>query len=313
MERLTDFRELGGRRNPIVLAAGFLDGLHLGHRAVLDAAVREAAGLGGEAWVLTVDPHPMKILRPDRAPAVLTDLDTRLRLIAGAGVAGAVVLPFTPALAALEPEAFLDELIRGIPTLRGLIVGSNWRFGRGARGDVALLRARLAGGATAIRILDPVLWGGRPISSTRIRTAIEAGDFAEANAMLGRPFSVRGVVEHGRNVGRQLGFPTANLLPANEVRPAPGVYAVRVSGAGPDRIGAAYYGERPTFDDGRPAALEIYLLDSDLDLYGRELEAHFLGRVRGSVRFDSPDALRDQIRRDVDRVREIATREPAGG
>jgi riboflavin kinase/FMN adenylyltransferase len=307
MERLTDFRLLGGRQRPIVLAAGYLDGLHLGHRAVLDAAVREAADLGGEAWVLTVDPHPMKILRPDRAPTILTDLESRLRLIARTGVTGCVILPFTPALAALEPETFLDELTRGIPNLRRLVVGTNWRFGHGARGDVALLRNWTPGHSLSLRVLEPVLWRDRPISSTRIRTAIEAGDLAEANAMLGRPFSVRGVVEHGRGVGRKLGFPTANLLPANEVRPAPGVYAVRVSGAGPDRFGAAYYGPRPTFDDGGPAALEIYLLDFDLDLYGKEMEAHFLERIRGSLRFDSPSALQDQIRRDVDRVRELAT------
>lgn len=312
MERLSDFRQLGGRGKPIVLAAGYLDGLHLGHRAVLSTAVEKARALAGEAWVLTVDPHPMKILRPDRAPAVITDLETRLRLIARTGVTGCVVLPFTPTLAALEPEAFLEELIAGIPDLRVMVVGTNWRFGRGARGDVALLRDWMTRHDRNLHVLEPVLWGDRPVSSTRIRTAVETGDLTEANAMLGRPFSIRGIVEHGRSVGRQMGFPTANLLPANEVRPAPGVYAVRVSGAGPDRLGAAYFGERPTFDDGRPAALEIHLLDSDLDLYGMEIEAHFLARVRGSKRFDSPEALRDQIRRDVERVRELAAGETPG-
>jgi riboflavin kinase/FMN adenylyltransferase len=308
MERITDLHLLGGRDQPVFLAAGFLDGLHLGHQAVLNAAIEEARTLEAEAWVLTVDPHPMKILRPDRAPAVLTDLTSRLRLLSRTGVTGCVVLPFTEALSVLEPEAFLDELLRCVPRLRGLVVGQNWRFGHRARGDVSLLREWAEKHDLHLRVLAPVLCNGIPISSTRIRQAIESGNIPEATTMLGRPFSISGTVVHGRSLGRQLGFPTANLLPLNEVRPAPGVYAVRVSGIEPAGFGAAYYGGRPTFDDGRPAGLEIHLLDIDRDLYGMELEAHFLERLRGDIKFERPEDLLEQIRKDVTRVRNLTAR-----
>ena len=308
MERIADLNRLGSRDRPVLLAAGFLDGLHLGHQAVLRTTVDTARKMEAEAWVLTVEPHPMKLLHPERAPAVLTDIETRIRLISEMGLTGCAVLPFTREFSEMEPEDFLCELHQRAPVLRGLVVGQNWRFGHRACGDVTLLQKWAERRDLRVLIIPPVLWKGLPVSSSRIRQAIEKGDLPAATAMLGRPFSMSGTVIHGRNIGHQLGFPTANLLPKNEVRPAPGVYAVRISGLDPVRYGAAYYGDRPTFHDGTLTGLEVHILDTTQDLYGLDLEVHFLERLRGDLRFATHAALIEQIRLDVACVRTITSR-----
>ncbi|MDZ4199749.1 MAG: bifunctional riboflavin kinase/FAD synthetase [Kiritimatiellia bacterium] len=304
MDRLSDLESLGARRRPVILASGFLDGLHLGHQAVLKTAVEAARDLQGEAWVLTVDPHPMKLLHPESAPAILTDPASRLRRMEETGIDGVVMLPFTQDFARQEPEAFFQSLLEQIPLLRGLVVGDNWRFGRAARGDTRLLRKMAETAGLPVRLVSPLLWKGAPISSSRIRRAVELGDVREAAHMLGRPFSVPGTVVHGRGVGRELGFPTANLAPDNEARPAAGVYAVRVTGLDSPRPGIAYYGERPTFGDAQRPDLEVHLFDLKEDLYGRKLEVHFIDRLRGSHRFSSRDDLIAQIHADVQQARE---------
>lgn len=310
MERISDPADLGSTPGPIVLAAGYLDGVHQGHRAVLAKAVAEAKRIGGTAWVLTIDPHPGKVLRPQAAPAILTDLEKRLSLISETGVDGVVLLRFTRDLSQCEPEPFLDRLLRQAPQIREIVVGENWRFGRQARGDIALLR-RFAGPAgIAVHVVTPVLWEGIPVSSSRIRKAVEEGHVEAAAQMLGRPFDIPGTVKHGKSLGRDMGFPTANIEPRNEVRPAPGVYAVRITGLDVPRGGAAYYGSRPTLKDGRPPDLEVHIFDLDLDLYGRSLDVHFLARLREDLVFSSREALVGQIRKDVASARDLVMRFP---
>lgn len=294
VQRLED---LADRTKPAIVAVGSFDGVHRGHQEVIRRARVLGAETGGAAWVLTFDPHPMKVLRPRQAPRLLTSTAHKLALLRALQVDGCLLLPFTVATAGLKPENFLEGLRARWPDLRGFVVGSNWTFGHRGRGNAALLRRWAAGVSLDVTVVEPVIWNGEPVSSTRIRRAVEQGRLEEAAAMLGRPFSILGTVVTGRGVGAELGFPTANLDPHNEVRPPSGIYAAEVIIDGQSRIGAAFLGE--------PAAeiVEVYLLDFQGDLYGRELEVFFRKRLRDVRQFPSKEDLRAQIARDVEQVR----------
>lgn len=300
---------------PLVLAVGFLDGVHLGHQRVIRTAVEQARAAGGRAWVLTFDPHPLKVLRPDSAPPLITPTRQKLRWLGNLGVEGCILLPFTTDLARVEPEDFIAGLRRDLPGLTGIVVGSNWTFGHRGRGNATLLGELAALHGFRATVVEPVLLDGRPVSSTRIRQAVQQGDCANAAAMLGRPFSLSGPVTGGRRVGRELGFPTANLDLTGELHPPPGVYA---AGATPDpraddadprawtHEGAAYIGRRPTFGSGHAEVLEVHVFDFDGDLYGRDLEVFFLERLRGDQTFADATALKAQIAADIARARDAA-------
>lgn len=298
------FRALCG---PIVLAAGFFDGVHLGHCRVLAGAVREARRIGGHAWALTFDQHPLAVLAPSLRPPLLTPLEVRLERLAATGIDGCLMLPFTRELASLSPEAFLAVLCGRTGRIVTMRCGANWRFGAQAAGDVAEL-TRL-GRKLGFRVLvaPAAMKGGRPISSTRIRDAIQRGRIGDAAAMLGRPYSIREVVVRGRGVGRTLGMATANLHPSAEVLPPVGVYAVRTWIGDRPVNGVASLGFRPTFADARPAApiLEAHLLDFEGDLYGATLDIAFIARLRNERKYPSPEALMVQVRRDIAAARRI--------
>ena len=302
--QLNRFRALHG---PIVLAAGFFDGVHVGHRRVLAGAVREARRIGGQAWALTFDQHPLAVLAPEQRPPLLTPLEVRLERLATTGVDGCLVLSFTRELASLTPEAFVERLCGRAGRIVTIRCGANWRFGAHATGDVAEL-ARL-GRQHGFRVLvaSAAMHKGRPISSTRIRESIQRGCLAEAAAMLGRPYSIRETVVRGRGVGRTLGMATANLHPSAEVLPPIGVYAVRTWIGDRPVNGVASLGFRPTFADARPAApiLEAHLLDFEGDLYGATLDIAFLARLRNERKYPSPEALMVQVRRDIAAARRI--------
>jgi len=296
--------ELAAVPPPLFLAIGYFDGVHRGHAAVVGAAVARARERGGRAWALTFDPHPARVLRPESAPPAIETAATRVRRLRALGVDGCALTPFTPEFAALEPEEFVAALRRDAPGLAGVAVGPNWRFGRGARGDAARLREIGRASGFDVEIVPAVLYGGAPISSTRIRRAVERGDLAEAAEMLGRPFAVEGTVEAGRQVGRTLGYPTANIRPSNELMPPAGIYAARLRLAdGRALPAAAYRGGRPTFGPGGAPALEVHALDTTLDLYGQPVEVEFVRRIRDDRRFDDPAALRAQIAEDLRAIR----------
>ena len=295
------------------LAAGFFDGLHRGHQRVIAQTVARARAAGGEAWILTFDAHPLKILAPAAAPRLLTSNRHKLKLIESLGVDGCLLLPFTRALAGLEPALFVGRLRRQIPSLAEIFVGTNWRFGRHASGRPALL-ARLGRDLDfAVTVVPPVFHQGHPVSSSRIRRHILLGQFSQASALLGRPCSVLGTVIHGRGVGRKLGYPTANLDLHNEVLPPNGVYAVtaRIHAghrrAAIDAAGIASLGVRPTFRNTPPGAtvLEIHLLDMRPVLYGRDVEVFFRRKIRRERAFRSAEELRRQIPLDILRARRI--------
>jgi riboflavin kinase/FMN adenylyltransferase len=297
--------EVPREAGPVALAAGFLDGIHVGHRRVIAAAQARARAVGGQAWVLSFDPHPLRVLRPATAPPLITPLPMKLRILEGLGVDGCLLREFTPEFARLEPEQFVAELAGQLPGLAGIAVGAGWRFGHRGAGDAALLSRLAARHGFAVDLVPPVEADGAPVSSTRVRQAVAAGDMAAAAGLLGRWFSVEGTVEPGRRVGRELGFPTANVDALRELHPPPGVYAVHVTHGRGRGGGAAYIGSRPTYGAGGHAVLEVFLFDFEGDLYGQEIEVAFLARLRGDEAFPDVAALRAQIARDVDRARAL--------
>lgn len=286
-------------RRPICLAAGFFDGLHKGHQEVLSRAVAEARALQGEAWAMTFHTHPLKILRPEAAPLLLTSTPHKVELMSRLGVDGCLLIPFTRRLAALEPEAFLAQLECCTPTLQHILVGEDWRFGHLGRGDTAMLAAWAARRGIRLTQVPPVRHAGASISSTRIRKAIAEGRLTTAQHLLGRPFSILGTVVHGQRIGRTLGYPTANLDPHNEVRPPEGIYAVQALIQGQAHEGIVNFGVHPTVAQIPAPLLELHVLDARLRLYGRHIEVFFLKFIRPERRFRTLAQLVRQIRRDV--------------
>ena len=301
MRTLQSLAELTDIAEPMALAAGVFDGVHVGHRAVVALALEKAGTSHGQAWVLTFEPHPLKILKPEAAPALLTSTPHKLALLESLGVNGCVLLPFNHDLALVEPEAFIDDLCAAAPSLRDMVVGENWTFGHRARGNTSLLRSIAERKKLAVSVVPGLSWSGAVVSSTRIRQAVSAGNLDDAAAMLGRPFSMLGTVVHGRKVGRSLGFPTANVDPHNEVRPPSGIYAVRVVIDGSSFPGAAYVsGETSAVEQD---IVEVHIIDAQLDLYGRDIEVCFHRKLRDDQRFAGQAELRAQIARDVDQAR----------
>jgi riboflavin kinase/FMN adenylyltransferase len=298
---------------PIVLAAGTLDGVHQGHKEVVSTAAWKARKNRHESWVLTFEPHPLRVLAPDRAPPLLTSTEHKLHLLRSLDVNGCLIMDFTRELtrelASQEPEAFLDWLKASIPSLSEIVVGTNWTFGHRGRGNVDLLRQWADSNRLRVNIVNPILWKGEPVSSTRIREAVQRGELEEARHMLGRPFSVFGTVVPGAHIGRELGYPTANIRAIGEVKPPPGIYAVRAEVSGQVCEGAAYYGRRLTFPElPHELMLEVHLFDFDRDLYEEEMEVSFVSYVRGDRRFDSREALVEQIRDDCEVARHALKR-----
>ena len=300
----------------VVFCAGSFDGVHRGHRALLDAARALARDRGAEVWALTFEPHPLAVLAPDAAPPLLSPGDLRLEALADAGADGCLLLPFSRGTAALSPADFCARAFgpwSGAAPGRAAWVaaGPNWRFGRGRAGALGDVPA-LTGGRVGVRLVPLLEDGGSPISSSRIRAAVRAGDLGEAARLLGRPFRTRdrALAGRSRGVGTRLGAPTANLLPEGGAVPPVGVYAVDVLPEGADGAplrAVANYGFRPTFPDARPdrPVLEVHVLDFAGDLYGRRLDVLWLRRLRDERRFESPEALAEQIRRDAAAARAV--------
>lgn len=289
-------------RRPSAVALGVFDGVHLGHRAILGAAVAHARATGSPALACTFEPHPLEVLQPGRAPQPITTLDERLDLIAACGIDGAVVLDFTPALAAMESEAFVKEVLVDRLAARQVVVGVDHRFGRGARGDARLLRALGPSVGFRVDVIEPLAVDGVAVSSTAIRAALGRGDLDAAARMLGRPYTLPGKVVAGAGRGRTLGFPTANVAPDRPVLVAAGVYACRADVGGHSHPAVVNIGVRPTFGEDT-LAVEAHLLDFAGDLYGQTFCLTFVARVREERRFPSVEALRAQIAQDAETAR----------
>lgn len=293
-----------------VLTIGNFDGIHIGHRAILRTVTDRARALDGEAVVYTFDPHPRKVLQGARAPGLLTTTEQKLELLAAAQIDLVVLEPFTAAFARTSPEAFVRECVYARIAPREVYVGYDFHFGRDREGSMRTLTELGPRLGFAVTIIPEVTIGSRDVSSTRIRELLAAGAVEEAALLLGRPYAIRGAVVRGDQRGRVLGFPTANVAPETEVLPGHGVYAgpVRILDEPPEAGGAARgavfsavtnVGRRPTFKPDDPPLAEAHLLDFEGDLYGRRIEVGFSTRLREERRFPGPDALREQIGRDV--------------
>ncbi len=288
------------------VALGNFDGVHLGHRALISAA-RAAAGADGDTVLYTFEPHPARVLAPERAPPLITSLARKLELLADAGVDVCILEPFDTAFAALGAQEFFDQVIAQVLRPRSLVIGYDFTFGKNRGGDTKMLRELAAARGITVEVIEPVEVGGVVVSSTEVRRRLAAGEVGRAAALLGRPFDCDGVVVRGAGRGRQIGVPTANVDSDAELLPATGIYAVRLrqlEGGGDALPGAASLGTNPTFAGGK-LTLEVHVLDFSGDLYGRRVRVEFVERLREERRYQSVEALVEQIQLDIAEARRI--------
>ncbi len=298
------------RVGPSAVTVGKFDGVHVGHQALLRATRDEAEARGLPAGVITFDRHPLEILRAEAAPPYLTPLPEKLDLLAAAGMDFCVLLRLEDGVLSWPAQRFVEKTLVDCAQARYVLSGPDFQYGLGRTGTLDTLKEDGERFGFEVGRMDPVLVEGRHISSYSVREALSNGDLPLAEAMLGRPYSVSGTVARGRQLGRTLGYPTANLaFPTRVALPANGIYAVTAEWDGAARPAVASLGVRPTVETSpAPVLLEVYVLDWSGDLYDRALKVTFVGRLRDEVRFDSLDALKTQIARDVDAAREITSR-----
>jgi len=306
MQLLRSIPQLNHLPGPIFLAIGVFDGVHLGHQAVISTAVQHARQMDGTAVVVTFDPHPAKILRPNESPRLLTATQHKVALIRELGVGHLLVIPFDREFAAKSPETFVEELVMSTRPLREICVGHEWSFGKGRRGNLALLKELGHKFHFDVVGIKPVTVNSEVVSSTAIRHAIKSGDFLRATQMLGREYTILGTVRKGDQLGRKLGFPTANLSAHSEQFPPNGVYAAEARLDCLLLRGVANLGYRPTVSSGQSELLlELHFFDFDRDIYGEDVEVRFLRYLRSEKKFENTESLQDQIRRDVAQARAI--------
>jgi riboflavin kinase/FMN adenylyltransferase len=306
MEILRSTPELSDLPGPLFLAIGVFDGVHLGHQAVISTSAEHARMANGTPVVVTFDPHPEKILRPEAAPHLLTATPHKIALIRELGVAHLLIIKFDKQFAATEPEDFVQQLVEHSKPLREICVGHEWSFGKNRRGNLKLLNkfgARFDFGVVGI---PPVTVNGELVSSTAIRQALETGDPAKAARMLGREYTILGTVVRGDDLGKKIGFPTANLSAHNEQFPPNGVYFAEAKLDGATYPGVVNLGCRPTVSSKTERILEIYLLDFERDIYGKDIEVRFIRYLRPEKKFENVEALASQIDLDVKQARELS-------
>lgn len=293
-----------------IVTIGNFDGVHLGHRRILETVVARAREVGRPSVAITFEPHPLKVLRPDRAPLSIQTLRQKEEVIEARGVDWLLVIPFTRDFSLTEPEEFVRGFLCDRLRASELYLGRHFAFGRGKRGDLDLL-ARMGPecGFTAHGV-DEVLYEGEPISSTRAREAIGRGDVRAANAMLGREYELDGIVSKGERVGRKIGYPTINLAPENELYPSNGVYVTRIAIRSFDRTFdcVTNIGRRPTLYEDYATTIETYVLDFSADVYGEKVRLFFFDRLRKERKFPSVTELTAQIGRDIEATREFFSR-----
>jgi riboflavin kinase/FMN adenylyltransferase len=306
MQTLHSISELSGLRGPLFLAIGVFDGVHLGHQAVISTSTRHAHSADGTPVVVTFDPHPAKILRPENAPHLLTATQHKIALIRALGVGHLLVIQFDKRFAETAPENFVEQLVQDSKPLREICVGHEWSFGKNRAGNLDLLKTLGPRFDFNVVGISPVKVNGAVVSSTAIRQAVETGEFGKAAEMLGRDYTILGTVTGGEKLGKKIGFPTANLSAHSEQFPPNGVYLAEAWLDGVLLHGVVNLGVRPTVSSGQPErTLEIHLLDFDQDIYGKDLEIRFVRYLRPEKKFENVDALVRQIKADVRQAREF--------
>jgi len=301
--------ELPGDVGATVVTVGTFDGVHCGHRDVVSRLVSHAAASGRASLLVTFDPHPLEVINPSAAPALLTTRDEKLALLSKTSLDWVAIVPFTPELAQLPAAEFVDSILLARFRMAELLIGHDHGFGRGREGDITLLRSLGRARGFQVDAVAPVLTAdGEPVSSTLVRRAIVAGELDRARSLLGRSYSVSGTVVTGDARGRLIGFPTLNVdVPdSRKLLPPDGVYAVRVEGSRGRFDGMMNLGGRPTFGDAS-RRIEAHLFDADGDFYGDHVDVAFVARLRDTMRFPGPDALVAQLRLDADAARRALT------
>src|SRR5436309_3260065 len=307
MQILRSVPELSPLPGPLFLAIGVFDGVHLGHQAVISTSAEHARAENGTPVVVTFDPHPEKVLRPEKAPHLLTATAQKIAHIRTLGVRHLLIIAFDIQFAAPEPEDFVQQFVQHSKPLREICVGHEWSFGKNRRGNLQLLTKLGANFDFNVIGIRPVTVNGEIVSSTTIRRAVEAGDLKKAAAMLGREYTILGTVVRGDDLGRKIGFPTANLSAHSEQFPPNGVYFAEAKLDGVVYPGMVNLGFRPTMSSGgSERILEVYLLDFNHDVYGKDLKLRFLRYLRPERKFENVDALVHQIERDVQQARELS-------
>ena len=304
MEILTSCSGFSAEFISSAVTLGNFDGVHLGHRELFRTLVKTARRLNCPSIVYTFNPHPLKFLYPENAPLLLNTPAEKQRLIAASHVDYLIEMPFTADFATMSPEQFVADILVEQLKIKVLIVGYDYAFGKGRRGDTEFLKSCGEKYGFHVNVLQPVGADGLPYSSTRIRQMIAAGDVVNVVQLLGRQYNLEGVVVPGDQRGRQLGFPTANLQTEKEQLPAPGVYAVKVRHNLQEYGGVVNIGNRPTFD-GKKRTIEVYLLDFTGQLYGQKLRIYFVEKLRDEQKFDNIETLVKTIEMDVVRARQI--------
>jgi riboflavin kinase/FMN adenylyltransferase len=296
-----------------VLAIGNFDGVHLGHRALLERLAADARRLGLPPAVMTFEPHPRELFAPDQAPARLTSLREKLALLDSCGIEEVFLLHFSRKLAGLTAEAFIERgLVQGLG-VRHLIIGDDFRFGKGRAGDFAMLQAAGQQHGFGVEAMHTIEINGERVSSSAVRDVLGQGDLEHAARLLGRPYSISGRVIHGNKIGRKLGFPTANIQLKRKRVALTGVFAATVSGLDKRFLpGAASLGVRPTLGQGLRPVLEVHLFDFDREIYGSHVSVHFLHKLRDEAKYDSLEALTAQITRDVQATQDYFSGEHHG-
>jgi len=306
METLRSISELAHLPGPVFLAIGVFDGVHLGHQAVISTSAEHARAANGTPVVVTFDPHPEKVLRPEAAPHLLTATAHKTALIRDLEVDHLLIVTFDKQFAATEPEDFVQRLVECSKPLREICVGHEWAFGKNRRGNLELLKKLGAQFNFNVVGIRPVMLKGELVSSTTIRRAVEAGDLAKATTMLGRDYTILGTVVHGDDLGKKIGFPTANLSAHNEQFPPNGVYVAEATLGGAAYPGVINLGCRPTVSSKHERVLEIHLLDFERDIYGRDIEVRFIRYLRPEKKFKTIEALVQQIDADVQQARNLS-------
>ncbi len=282
-----------------VLTLGNFDGVHLGHQAIFKKVVERGKETKGTSIAFTFEPHPLKVLAPERSPLLLNTFHGKMKLIEAAGIQVVICAEFNRQFADQNPEEFARNVLVGKIGVSEVYVGYDYAFGKGREGSIESLKRTGDALGFNVGVVEPVQVDGVPVSSSLVRELITAGRMEDASRYLGRHYSVEGTVVHGSSRGHELGFPTANIQTVNELIPPFGVYAV-LAHAGSRRLkGVASIGVRPTFDSG-PVSLEVFLFDFEGDLYGKHLDVAFVSRLRGEEKFPDAESLVRQIRKDVE-------------
>jgi riboflavin kinase/FMN adenylyltransferase len=306
MRIVRTFEELPTAAHDACVAIGVFDGVHLGHQRVIAEACTDARAIGGTSVVLTFDPHPMRVLHPEKAPLLLTSTPHKLRLLERLNVDICLLLTFDIPFSEQPPERFIELLAQHSHSLREICVGTRFRFGHNRAGDVRLIKKLAPAHGYLAKEIASVKLGEETISSTTVRQHVLHGRLDRAAAMLGRAFSILGTVEPGDARGRKLGYPTANLNPSNEVLPPNGVYAARALVGQESFAGVVNIGTRPTFESrDHRSFVELHVFDLARDLYGQDVEVSFVQKLRDERKFDSTDVLKRQIAADIVAARTV--------